>query len=274
MRPVSLSSGMIGSMLTAASLFPSSISVCRVAQQCRVTVSCCWKSYGTVYKPYIYRDSPLQFELNISLMWHEQVSDHLWFHHFFNISMTLWVLFFPVWGFKIAILFCGMAVKSYILWCSRGYCAVPTFLRVFPVSAPCLSSSFKSIYCSQKSIRLSEERCRIWGYGSVLFHFIPLILIHTHTGKKNCNANSNGVSVFFFSSFFFWVVTVRKKCHTSLEKTKGKLSLFPGQPDQCMQALTSLAWHTESIFMLDQIASLSVTTPYSDKALSSPGLTS
>lgn len=67
---------------------------------------------------------------------------------------------------KIAILFLGMALKSYILWCSRGYCAVPTFLRVFPVSAPCLSSSFKSIYCSQKSIRLSEERCRFWGYGS------------------------------------------------------------------------------------------------------------
>lgn len=88
---------------------------------------------------------------------------------------------------KIAILFLGMALKSYILWCSRGYCAVPTFLRVFPVSAPCLSSSFKSIYCSQKSIRLSEERCRFWGYGSLLSHFLPLFLIHekkTTTKKK------------------------------------------------------------------------------------------
>lgn len=85
---------------------------------------------------------------------------------------------------KIAILFLGMALKSYILWCSRGYCAVPTFLRVFPVSAPCLSSSFKSIYCSQKSIRLSEERCRFWGYGSLLSHFLPLFLIHKKKNNK------------------------------------------------------------------------------------------
>ena len=84
-----------------------------------------------------------------------------------------------------------------------GYCAVPTFLRVFPVSAPCLSSSFKSIYCSQKSIRLSEERCRFSGYGSQLSHFLP----HTHTdtlvGKKNCDGQGACVSFFFFFFFFF-----------------------------------------------------------------------
>lgn len=87
---------------------------------------------------------------------------------------------------KIAILFLGMALKSYILWCSRGYCAVPTFLRVFPVSAPCLSSSFKSIYCSQKSIRLSEERCRFWGYGShcSLTFFLSSSYIRKTTTKK------------------------------------------------------------------------------------------
>lgn len=38
------------------------------------------------------------------------------------------------------------------------YCAVPTFLRALPVSGPCLSSSFKSIYCWRKSIRLSEGK--------------------------------------------------------------------------------------------------------------------
>lgn len=135
-------------------------------------------------------------------MSHEKVTDHLWSHHFFNISITLLVLFFHVRGIKIAILFCGMAVKSYILWCSRGYCAAPTFLRVFPVSAPCLSSSFKSIYCSQKSIRLSEERCRIWGYGSVLFHFLPLFLIHTHTHKEKKTVMPTMPECLFF--FFGW----------------------------------------------------------------------
>ena len=108
-----------------------------------------------------------------------------------------------------------------------GYCAVPTFLRVFPVSAPCLSSSFKSIYCSQKSIRLSEERCRFSGYGSQLSHFLP----HTHTdtlvGKKNCDGQGACVSFLFFFFFFFWVVTVRKKCHTSLEKEQGRAKPFP-----------------------------------------------
>lgn len=100
---------------------------------------------------------------------------------------------------KIAILFLGMALKSYILWCSRGYCAVPTFLRVFPVSAPCLSSSFKSIYCSQKSIRLSEERCRFWGYGSLLSHFLPLFLIH----KKNNNKKKKVKAELPACPFFF-----------------------------------------------------------------------
>lgn len=102
---------------------------------------------------------------------------------------------------KIAILFLGMALKSYILWCSRGYCAVPTFLRVFLVSAPCLSSSFKSIYCSQKSIRLSEERCRFWGYGSLLSHFLPLFLIH----KKKNNNKKESESWAACVSFFFLV---------------------------------------------------------------------
>lgn len=117
-----------------------------------------------------------------------------------------WSYFFHVRGIKIAILFCGMAVKSYILWCSRGYCAAPTFLRVFPVSAPCLSSSFKSIYCSQKSIRLSEERCRIWGYGSVRFHFLPLFLVHTHTHaqRKKKLWYPRCLSVYFFFFFFGW----------------------------------------------------------------------
>lgn len=153
--------------------------------------------------------------------------------------MTLRVLFFHVWSIKIAILFFDMAVKSYILWCSREYCAVPTFLRVFPVSTPYLSSSFKSIYCSQKSIRLSEERCRLWGYGSLLSHFPPS-LPHTHIctyrqrqkKKKNCDDQGACVCV-------FWVLTVRKKCHTSLKKSEGKLSLFPGQPNQWSRPFTS-----------------------------------
>lgn len=109
-------------------------------------------------------------------------------------------IFFMREALKIAILFLGMALKSYILWCSRGYCAVPTFLRVFPVSAPCLSSSFKSIYCSQKSIRLSEERCRFWGYGSLLSHFLPLFLIHE---KKNKTKESESWAA-CVSFFFGW----------------------------------------------------------------------
>lgn len=128
-----------------------------------------------------------------------------------------------------------LALKSYILWCSRGYCAVPTFLRVFPVSAPCLSSSFKSIYCSQKSIRLSEERCRFWGYGSLLSHFLPLFLIH----KKKNNNKKESESWAACVSFFFWLVTAREGCHTSLEKSRGEPNLFPGQPDQ---------WNRSSIF--------------------------
>lgn len=143
-------------------------------------------------------------------------------------------IFFMREALKIAILFLGMALKSYILWCSRGYCAVPTFLRVFPVSAPCLSSSFKSIYCSQKSIRLSEERCRFWGYGSLLSHFLPLFLIHE---KKNKTKESESWAACV--SFFFGLVTAREGCHTSLEKSRGELNLFPGQPDQ---------WSRSSIF--------------------------
>lgn len=143
-------------------------------------------------------------------------------------------IFFMHEALKIAILFLGMALKSYILWCSRGYCAVPTFLRVFPVSAPCLSSSFKSIYCSQKSIRLSEERCRFWGYGSLLSHFLPLFLIHEKKTTKKRKWKLSCLRV-----LFFWLVTAREGCHTSLEKSRGELNLFPGQPDQ---------WSRSSIF--------------------------
>lgn len=101
---------------------------------------------------------------------------------------------------KIAIVFLGMALKSYILWCSRGYCAVPTFLRVFPVSAPCLSSSFKSIYCSQKSIRLSEERCRFWGYGShcsLTFFLSSSYIRKKTTTKKKVKAELPACPFFF-----------------------------------------------------------------------------
>lgn len=111
-----------------------------------------------------------------------------------------------------------MSGKSYILWCSRGYCAVPIFLRVFPVSAPCLSSSFKSIYCSLKSIRLSEERCRFSGYGSLILHFLSLFLILMYRGKKkSCDSPSDRhVRVSFVCVCV--LVTMRKKCHTTLKK--------------------------------------------------------
>lgn len=123
---------------------------------------------------------------------------------------------------KIAILFLGMALKSYILWCSRGYCAVPTFLRVFPVSAPCLSSSFKSIYCSQKSIRLSEERCRFWGYGSLLSHFLPLFLIHKKktTKKKKVKAELPACP-------FFWVGDSEGGVSHIIGKEQGRAKPFP-----------------------------------------------
>lgn len=90
-----------------------------------------------------------------------------------------------------------MAVKSDILRGSGGYCAVPTFLRVFPVSATCLPSSFKSIYCSQKSICLSEERCIFWysediAGGALTF---SLSSSYTHSEKKK---------VMFFVFFFGW----------------------------------------------------------------------
>lgn len=196
-------------------------------------------------------------------MSHKRVSCRSWLHHF---GISLWhcgSYFFMCEALKLLSRSLAWQLNHIFYDAAGGYCAVPTFLRVFPVSAPCLSSSFKSIYCSQKSIRLSEERCRFWGYGSVLSHFLPLFLIntHTHTQKKNCDSRGACESV-------FWVATVRKKCHTSLEKSKGKLSLFAGQPNQWTQAFTSSARHTKSIFMLDQITSLPVTTPRPDKAFS------
>lgn len=124
---------------------------------------------------------------------------------------------------KIAILFLGMALKSYILWCSRGYCAVPTFLRVFPVSAPCLSSSFKSIYCSQKSIRLSEERCRFWGYGSLLSHFLPLFLIH----KKKNNKKKKVKAELPACPFFFLVGDSEGGVSHIIGKEQGRAEPFP-----------------------------------------------
>lgn len=136
--------------------------------------------------------------------------------------MTLQVLFFHVWSIKIAILFFDMAVKSYILWCSREYCAVPTFLRGFTVSIPYLSSSFKSIYCSQKSIRLSEERCRLWGCSSLLSHF-PSSPPQTHIYKYRQRVKG----LWWPCVSVFWVLTVRK-CRTSSKKSKGKLSLSLG----------------------------------------------
>lgn len=133
--------------------------------------------------------------------------------------------FSRVWSIKIAILFFGTSSKSYILWCSWGYCAVPTFLRVFPVSAPCLSSSFKSIYCSQKSIRLSEERCRFSGYGSVLPHFL---LVSYASPPKEKKKDWPHWKVWVCASFFFFLMVMRRKrCHTSLKKDECKLNLFP-----------------------------------------------
>lgn len=137
---------------------------------------------------------------------------------------------------KIAILFLGMALKSYILWCSRGYCAVPTFLRVFPVSAPCLSSSFKSIYCSQKSIRLSEERCRFWGYGSLLSHFLPLFLIH-----KKKNNKKKKVKAELPACPFFLVGDSEGGVSHIIGKEQGRAEPFPWTARSMEQVFHSLS---------------------------------
>lgn len=179
--------------------------------------------------------------------------------------------FSRVWSIKIAILFFGTSSKSYILWCSWGYCAVPTFLRVFPVSAPCLSSSFKSIYCSQKSIRLSEERCRFSGYGSVLPHFL---LVSYASPPKEKKKDWPHWKVWVCASFFFfwWWWEGRGVTHL-WKRMSASWTFSPWQPNQWSRSFTSSARHTKSIFMLDQITSLPVTTVHSDKPLSTPTLT-
>ena len=157
-----------------------------------------------------------------------------------------------------------------------GYCAVPTFLRVFPVSAPCLSSSFKSIYCSQKSIRLSEERCRFSGYGSQLSHFLP----HTHTHTHTHTTVMAKVPVcrfffFFFFFFFFWVVTVRKKCHTSLEKERGRAKPFSLGSQINGRRLSLPRQETQKAFLCWIKSHHSLSPPLTRTKLSPPpGLTS
>lgn len=89
----------------------------------------------------------------------------------------------------------------------------PHFWDGSPVSTPCLSSSFKSIYCSHKSIRLSEERCRFKGHGSLLLHFLP----NTHTHRKAYDVHGAWMVVIWWQ---------RGRSHT-FENTKGKLNLFP-----------------------------------------------
>lgn len=58
----------------------------------------------------------------------------------------------------------------------------------------------KSIYCSPKSILLSEERCRFWGYGSPLSHFLSLFLTHTHHTNKQTVMAKVPVCLFFWVS--------------------------------------------------------------------------
>lgn len=57
-------------------------------------------------------------------------------------------------------------------------------------------------------------------------------------------------------------------------KDQGQAEPFPCTPRSMHAGFNFLSLTHRKHFMLDQIASLPVTTPYSDKALSSPGLTS
>ena len=120
----------------------------------------------------------------------------------------------------------------------------PHFWECSPVSAPCLSSSFKSIYCSQKSIRLSEGRCRFSGYGWALLCFLPNTPTYKHLWCLR-----------WLNAFLGGEVTVRKKFHASL-KRKG-IRAF--SLDIQIDAFTS-SYSQKSIFMLDQITSLIIAT--------------
>lgn len=127
---MSLSSGTIGSMLTAVSLFPSSISACTVGDK---------EMSSEHAKVYSLKETPLAGK-----------APRLEIPHLSSIYAP---------SIRVA----TVAPKShtYIFFSHNAaveYCAVPTFLRALPVSAPCLSSSFKSIYCWRKSIRLSEGK--------------------------------------------------------------------------------------------------------------------
>lgn len=183
---------------------------------------------ATAYQRYFKKQTPLQPRRKEN---HLSVAQESHFPFVIaplrNISMTLQALFFHVRSIKIAILFFDRAVKSYTLWCSRGYCPVCTFLIVFPVSAPYLSSSFKSIYRSQKSIRLSEKGvdCEDMACCSFTFPFSSSCThtkthLHIHTQGKNCDDQGVCASVVG--------VMTQRKCHTSLEKSNRNLSLFPG----------------------------------------------
>ena len=103
MRPESLSSGTIGSILTAASFFPSSSRICGVAQQLLDAPVRPINSLQTMLLKQRLRYNYKQ--QRISSMAHEQVTWRLWPHHW---GISLWHCrshFFLVLGVKIVIPF-------------------------------------------------------------------------------------------------------------------------------------------------------------------------